>query len=102
MIIRIDHDNEVRLVDPDDCKKFHVEASRDGGGDLNKLLGAAGSVDDAGEDHVWIHFDWVRNEASGRVAADWAPQFDAMVRYAATKGWLNEAGTSIRAHIEWQ
>jgi hypothetical protein len=35
------------------------------------------------------------------VGDGWEGDLDAMVGYARSKGWLDEAGTSIQAHIEW-
>lgn len=102
MIIRIDNDDNVRLDEPEDCKKFHVEAPAGSALKLAASLGDAGSGDGAAEDHVWIQIAWVRAEASGRVGPSWDGEFDGMVGYAASKGWLNDAKTSIRAHIEWR
>jgi hypothetical protein len=37
--------------------------------------------------------------AAGSVGADWPERFAAMLGYARGKGWLDEAGTHIRAHV---
>ena len=102
MIIRLANDAKPQLDEADDCKKFHVEAVAGSAAALADNLGAAGSSDGAGEDHVWIDIAWVRAAASGRVATGWASEFDGMIGYAASKGWLNEAKSAIRAHVEWR
>jgi hypothetical protein len=43
----------------------------------------------------------VRRLASGRVPDGWDDDFQQMLTYAGTKGWLNEDGTAIQAHVEW-
>ncbi|MEZ5232213.1 MAG: hypothetical protein R2755_15090 [Acidimicrobiales bacterium] len=88
------------LVEPEDCKKFHVASGLVGAGntEVASALGdwAAGATDD----HVWIRVDAVQAAAAGRVPEGWAADFDAMVGYAGSKGWLNEAGDAIAAHVE--
>ena len=90
MVIVLTDDGPV-LEAPEDCKKFHVEVRGSG------ELGAAGRFDDDGE-HALIEIDWVRQAAAGRVPDDWTEQFDGMLAYAGTKGWIE--GTTIKGHIE--
>jgi hypothetical protein len=89
------------LIDPEDCQKFHVAygAAATSTAAVAEALGpwAAG----AEAEHVWVRIDAVRQAAAGRVGADWPEQFDAMVGYARSKGWLNEAGDAIAAHVEY-
>lgn len=103
MIVRVDvADGSAALEDAENCKQFHVAAS---GGDTAAVaaaLGAAGSAVGAPADHVWIAIDWVRAQAEGTVGADWTANFDGMIGYAGSKGWLDEKGTAIQAHIEWE
>lgn len=90
------------LQEPEDCKKFHVEASGVPEGSLDAVLAALGSWASGGDDgHVWVSIDAVRSAAAGRVGDGWAADFDGMVAYAGTKGWLNAAGDGIQAHIVW-
>jgi hypothetical protein len=91
----------VALEEPDDCGRFHV-AWR-GGGDADALdealrANAVGSVDGDGE--ALVRVDAVRRLAAGSVGATWDDDFEAMLGYARSKGWLSEDGASIRAHVE--
>jgi hypothetical protein len=43
----------------------------------------------------------VRAMAGGRVGEGWADGFDRMLDYARGKGWLDDAGDAIQAHVEW-
>ena len=90
----------VDLADPEDCKRFHLEAT---GGDRARLgpaLEGQGVGRMAGDDAM-IEIDSVRRLAAGRVPDGWEADFDAMLGYARSKGWLDETGRSIQAHIEW-
>jgi len=90
VVIVITDDGPV-LVSPEDCKAFHVELRGSG------ELGAAGRFADDGE-HALIDIDWVRQAAAGRVGPDWDAEFEGMLAYAGTKGWIE--GSAIKGHIE--
>ena len=89
------------LREPEDFKAFKLTAiGVDERGALHRALGPLGSVDDDGA-HAWLKLDGVRALA-GEVAtsASWLQSFDAMVAYAASKGWLSADLKAIRAHVE--
>lgn len=92
----------VTLEEPDDCTRFHLAVV--GGDDLARVFGAlvdaaAGRLEG---DHAWITIDAIRRMAAGRVGDDWDARFDGMLAYARTKGWVDDTGNLIRAHIEPQ
>ena len=104
MIIDIDltgGNPTVQLVEPEDCKRFHVGVR---GGDL-EALGAVLPAQDVGRllpsGDALIDIGAVRRLAAGRVPESWDRDFDNMVGYAKSKGWLDESGDAIQAHIEW-
>ena len=92
----------VSLEEPDDCKRFHVAVlnGRDPATVFGALVDAAAGRLEG--DDAWITVDSVRRMAKGRVGPGWDADFEAMLRFAASKGWLDETGGSIRAHVEWQ
>ncbi len=108
MIVNVDlATSSISLAEADDVGGFKVSAAGqppDGSADdaaVGALLAEAGGGRAAQEpDHVWVAIDTVRLLAADQVGEDWAERFDAMVAYAATKGWLDEAGTHIKAHID--
>ena len=92
----------VTLEEPDDTKKFHVEVVD--GTDWGLVFGAlvdaaAGRLEG---DDAYITIDAVRRMAAGRVGPTWDADLGAMLDYAKTKGWLDEAANSIKAHVEWR
>ena len=101
MFITVDvASGELGLEQPDVLTQFHVSAS---GGDLDAVvaaLGAHGRAADA-PDHVFIAIASVREWAVGRVDESWEAGFQKMLDYARSKGWLDESGTHIQAHLEW-
>jgi hypothetical protein len=88
------------LAEPEDCKRFHVAVR---GGDDEELASAleangVGRLLPSGE--AMVDTAAVRRMAAGRVGAGWDGDFAAMLDYAGSKGWLDETGGSIQAHIE--
>ena len=94
MIVKVDPgDGGVTLEEPEDCRRFHVEAT---GGDVAAVACAVGSSAPAPDDHVWVAIDWIRRQAAGRVGEGWDDELEAMVGFARSKGWLDDAGTRSR------
>jgi hypothetical protein len=97
----VPHPPLVTLEEPDDCTRFHLAVA--GGRDPARLFGAlvdaaAGRLEG---DHALITVDSVRRMAAGRVGEDWDERFERMLTYARGKGWLDETGNAIQAHIEY-
>lgn len=97
MIVRV-NDDTAELVDAADCKGFHVEVHGDV--DVAAVLdeSGAGRLADDGE-HALIDIGWVRQHATG-TGPDWNQEFDGMLDYARTKGWIDEGASAIVAHLE--
>jgi hypothetical protein len=92
----------VTLAQPDDCTRFHLQVT--GARDpalLASTLAEAGAGRLVGDD-AFVRVDAVRAMAAGRVGAAWQTDFDGMLDYARTKGWVDDAGEAIQAHVEWQ
>jgi len=92
----------VALAEPADCGRFSVAVHGPGGQDAldGALRGAAaGRVAEDGDARVAV--DAVRRMAAGSVGPDWEDDFAAMLGYAESKGWMDEGGTEIQAHVEW-
>ncbi|MEX0666513.1 MAG: hypothetical protein WD598_17295 [Acidimicrobiia bacterium] len=95
------HPPVVTLEEPEDTKKFHVTVV--GGKDWGLVFGAlvdaaAGRLE---AEEAFITIDAVRRLAKDRVGDIWEADFTAMLDYARTKGWFDEGGNAICAHLEW-
>jgi hypothetical protein len=93
----------VSLDEPENCKQFHVSVV--GGHERDAVTTAleasdAGRYDGVGE--AFISIAAVRRLAGDRVSDTWQQDFEAMLAFAATKGWLDSEGSSIQAHVEWE
>jgi hypothetical protein len=91
----------VALVDPEDCKRFHVAARGGDAPSLSAALEAAGVGRLLPSGETMIETWAVRRLAAGRVGEGWDDEFAGMLEYAGSKGWLDETGTRIQAHVEW-
>ena len=105
MYVRVDLEYDttsVSLEEPDNCKQFHVVQAGVGTDTVvaNALEGAGVGRASANPGHVYINVDAVREMASGRVGDSWDDDFAGMLAYASSKGWLDESGSAIEAHIE--
>lgn len=96
MIVVLTSHEPPRLTDVDRLDRLHAELH---GALEDATLGSL--CERADGEHVWLDVAAARAvgiDASGDAA--FGEQFDAMIAYAAGKGWLNEAGTHVRAHVE--
>ena len=104
MIIAVDLTDQpatIELAEPEDCKRFSVAAR---GGDqeaLSAALPAHGVGRLLASGDAMIEIAAVRRMASGRVADGWEDDLAGMLTYAGSKGWLDETGEAIQAHVEW-
>lgn len=89
----------VRLDEPANLEAFKVVVEKGTEFQVMQALAQIGRMAD--RDTAWIRADAVRIMAAGRVAQDWTEQFQGVLAYAATKGWLSDDGSEVRAHIEW-
>jgi hypothetical protein len=91
----------VSLKDPGDCGRFHVEVigPRDDAALAHALVDA--DVGRVADEHVFVDIGAVRRMAAGWVGESWAADFEKMLAYARSKGWVDESGNAIQAHVEW-
>lgn len=92
--------HRVQLLDPSNFTGFDVVADPTDAPErmVAEALGDLGER--AGDDHVWMSVAGVRSLAGDAVDAEWEAGYQAMLGYAAGKGWLNDEATMIRAHID--
>lgn len=81
----------------DDLRSLAVEiADRMSPAEAADRLGALGHIDG---DHAWLHISLLRVAAHPCGARDRSTEFDSMINYAASNGWVDAAGLNVQAHI---
>jgi hypothetical protein len=89
-----------RLEEPLEFNHFAVVVAA--GTSTDELRTALAEIGEPTEDlrHVFVDPAWVLDEG-GEVARslEWQRQWDAMVEFAASRGWTDSAGR-VRAHVE--
>jgi hypothetical protein len=103
MIITVDLSGPeavVGLDDPSDCKRFHLSARGEKDESSLGLALTESGVGRIDSGDALIEVEAIRRLAEGRVTPAWTADFDQMLSYAKTKGWLQ--GDAIQAHVEWE
>ncbi|MGW1786580.1 hypothetical protein ACWCQQ_47115 [Streptomyces sp. NPDC002143] len=99
MIVHVDVGRrhcEVR--DAGDLKRLSVEVAGEAPDDEIDRT-AAPLVRLQSPTHAWVSVRELRAACAREGDPAWVREFDAMVAYAASKGWVDDAGTSLRAHV---
>ena len=100
MIVVVKNDHlEVR--DPDDFGRFHVDTAAVTKSEFAALLQLGLGVEAHPDpSHVWVTTDTLRDLLDTENNRNRAEGLDRMLDYASSRGWLNEAGTQVAAHVE--
>jgi hypothetical protein len=93
MIIAVDAAGKVSLTEASNFRSFKVVSLLTDKAKLGEALKVAGRYD--GE-HAWITKAWLIQQAPKD--PNWRGEFDKMVAFAQSKGWVE--GEAIRAHVE--
>lgn len=97
MIVVVDGATKrVALEDVDNLKALSVRLDGCDPADADAVLGALGHVD--GE-HVWLDIAGLVSLSPRATDEQWRADFDATMSYAKSKGWIDDAGERVRAHL---
>lgn len=97
MIVVLSAAAPARLTDLDRLDRLHAEC--DGPPAAMRLDPLCVAHDDG--EHVWLDVGAARAIGVAESGDDgFGDAFDAMIGFAARQGWLDEAGTHVRAHVE--
>ena len=102
MQIILSSDAAAELDDPNNFRAFSIVVPTDvPAEEVGSLVhrSGVGELDEGGR-HVHVQLASIRRLAAGRTATGWDAGFDAMIAYARTKGWVDDAGNTVRAHLE--
>jgi flavin reductase (DIM6/NTAB) family NADH-FMN oxidoreductase RutF len=98
MRLHLAHDSSVEVVDPDDCTALSVTTELPARA-LSEVLVGSGLATAMEDDAVWLDLEELRQRAAPGGSDGWDKRYASMIEYARGKGWLDEAGRSVRAHI---
>lgn len=96
--MRVIVDAEVWIEDPANLTELAVVSDLPLEEVASALRGAA--LGDVAGDHAWLHC--AELEERGAVLMDdpqWRQAFHGMLDYARSKGWMDDRGVAVRAHI---
>lgn len=62
--------------------------------------GLARGADGADAGHVWLDVAELGRRAHPSGDTQWRTRYDAMIAYAADKGWTDDTRSVVRAHLE--
>lgn len=96
MIVRLSRDAPPELADLDRLDRLHAESP----GPLDEMTSGPLCRFDADGEHVWLDVAAARAAGAERTDDEWVAGFDGMIAFAASKGWIDDAGTHVRAHVE--
>jgi hypothetical protein len=97
MIIELSDSAPPQLADAERVDRLHATVA----GDPTRTLYNEFCEPGPDPDHVWVDVANLRAAVLARVEdPGHADKFDATIEYATSKGWLDESGTHVRAHIE--
>lgn len=100
MILKLGKLTGAALLDPCNLKALSLELADEGGlsadaASVSALLGPLGRMESEG--HVWIQVAGLK--ALGPADAAWRGDFDRMIAYAETKGWVRGTPPEVRVHL---
>lgn len=88
----------ITLEDAGNFREFHVAIDGDVTAAVAAFEGRAAASERA--NHLWIDIAFVWELAGDAADAEWQAQFDGMLAYANSKGWIDEAADRVEAHIQ--
>lgn len=101
MIIAITEAGTLDLRDADNFRDFKIVVERAGADQAfiaNALAGVA-SMDPDGK-HAWVSQAALKRWQGREQSAAWIASFDKMVNAVRKFGWVDDAGGTVRGHLE--
>lgn len=89
--------DEVRIEDAENLQGLSVELHEVDAERADELLDDLGRIE--GE-HAWLNIHLLHARTPTPRSCSWDGRFVQTMEYAARKGWTDETGSFVRAHIE--
>lgn len=99
MIVHLNMAGQLSLAEPNDFKRLHCAFPRlQDTPDLGERL--RDIVEMEGTEDAWIGLNWMRDQAAEPRAA-WLLDFERMIDWAKSRGWVSPDGQRVKAHVIW-
>ncbi|MGP4029873.1 hypothetical protein [Actinomadura sp. 3N407] len=88
------------VTEKNNFTEFHIEVGRLSHDEFIDVVKSSADVAaHHAPHHLWVSVDLLRRELNTKAHPERRSGLDGMLEYADSKGWLNEAGTHVSAHI---
>ena len=99
MYVKVENAESVMLCDEDDLTRFSVQVPKDSSAETissHLMQTGAGRLEG---DEAAVSIEWLRQHTASR-SQQWHGDFDRMLAYASSRGWMDPTGDAVIAHIE--
>jgi hypothetical protein len=87
------------VTDSDNLRQLDVELGELGIARVSAALNESG-LGTVMDGLAWLSIERLKDAAQANASLpDWDKQWDGMIAYATTAGWVSNNGTSVRAHL---
>ena len=99
MYVKVENAESVMLCDEDDLTRFSVQVPKDSSAEtISTYLMQTGAGRLEGNEAA-VSIKWLRQRTASR-SKQWHGDFDRMLAYASSRGWIGPTGDAVIAHIE--
>lgn len=91
-------DPRISVERRDDCRSLYVRSRSMTYEVVAQALEAAGAGKSYVDPDLWLEISVLRSLANTG-STSWAEDFDAMIAFAATRGWIDDSGGFVAAHL---
>jgi hypothetical protein len=97
--VKVENAESVMLCDEDDLTRFSVQVPNGSSDEtISSYLMQTGAGRLEGNEAA-VSIKWLRQRTASR-SQQWQGDFDRMLAYASSSGWIDPAGDAVIAHIE--
>jgi hypothetical protein len=97
--VKVENAEGVMLFDEDDLTRFSVQVPKGSSAEtISSYLMQTGAGRIEGSEAA-VSIKWLRQRTASR-SQQWHRDFDRMLAYASSRGWIDPTGDAVIAHIE--
>jgi hypothetical protein len=97
--VKVENAESVTLCDEDDLTRFSVQVPKDSSAETISSYLAQTDTGRLEGDEAVVSIEWLRRRTASR-SQQWHGDFDRMLAYASSRGWMDSTGEAVIAHVE--